>query len=285
MRKTFGLFLTLAISTAVHAQSAATLASGNTRTSTKTKFFPQASRSLKSSITSGNIAVVSAASFLPGISPGGLITIFGDNLSDVNGAVVANTNPLPLELAHVSVDINGVPAPVFSVAYNGSEDQISVQVPYDTATGPGAALVEVFDYGDSVGTARTDSYTEDPGIFTYSGNYAVALLYPDYSLIGPNNTALRGDYIILYTTGMGPLSLDLTDGYGAPSNPLAHTQDPFEVRVAGQQCDVFFSGLAPGFAGLYQLNIRLPSDLPRGNLDLQIFSPYANSNIATLPVN
>jgi len=119
----------------------------------------------------------------------------------------------------------------------------------------------------------------------YQGNYAVGLLYPDYSLLGPHNAALPGDYIILYTTGLGPVSLNLQDGYVAPPNPLARTEDPFRVLVDGEQCDVFFSGLAPGFAGLYQLNIRLPGDLPPGNLDLQILSQFANSNVATLPLN
>jgi uncharacterized protein (TIGR03437 family) len=252
---------------------------------TKPRYYPQASRSLKPSVTSGNIAVVNAASFLPGISPGALVTIFGDNLSDVSGTVVAGTNPLPYELAHVSVSINGISAPLFSVAYNGTEDQISVQVPYSIPTGPGAALVEVFDYGSSVGTASADSFDEDPGIFTYEGNNAVALLYPDYSLLGPTHAALPGDYVILYTTGLGPLSIDLRDGYAGPSDPVAVTQDPFQVLIAGESCKVFFSGLAPGFVGLYQLNIQLPFDLPRGTLDVQITSPYANSNVAVLRVN
>ena len=247
-------------------------------------FFPPASRTLKPHTTTGNVAVVNAASFLPGISPGALVTIFGHNLSDISGVVVANTDPLPYELANVSVLINGINAPLFSVAYNGTEDQISVQVPYRTATGPGAALVEVFDYGQSVGTLRTDSYDEDPGIFTYQGSYAVALLYPDYSLLGPNNPAYPGDTIILYTTGLGPLSLNLRDGYGAPSSPPAYTQDPFQVTVAGVPCKVFFSGLAPGFVGLYQLNVQLPSNLPQGNLDIQITSPFADGNLAVLPV-
>jgi len=250
----------------------------------KPKFFPKASRNVKPSVTSGNIAVVSAASFLAGVSPGALVTIFGDNLSDVSGVVVAGTNPLPYELANVSVNINGTPAPIFSVAYNGQQDQISVQVPHSTPTGPGAALIEVFDFGESVGTAQTDSFDEDPGIFTYQGNYAVAILFPDYTLIGPNNPAFPGDSIILYTTGLGPVSQNVPDGFGAPSDPLAFTQDPFQVEVAGEGCQVFFSGLAPGFVGLYQLNIRLPADLPAGNLDIQIFSPFANSNVATLPV-
>jgi uncharacterized protein (TIGR03437 family) len=283
MRRIFALLLAPFLWTSLQAQTASPVAS--TSASAKPKFFRPASRDARPSITNGNVAVVNAASFLDGISPGALVTIFGDNLSDVNGVVVASTNPLPYELAHVSVDVNGVPAPIFSVAYNGTEDQISIQVPWSTATGPSAALIEVFDYGDSVGTAQTDSFDEDPGIFMYQGNYAVALLYPDYSLLGPRNAALPGDYIILYTTGLGPVSLDLRDGYVAPSSPLARTEDPFQVLVAGERCDVFFSGLAPGFAGLYQLNIRLPSDLPPGNLNVQIISQFANSNLATLPVN
>jgi uncharacterized protein (TIGR03437 family) len=60
--------------------------------------------------------------------------------------------------------------------------------------------------------------------------------------------------------------------------------DPFQVVVDGEQCQVLFSGLAPGFVGLYQINLRLPFDLGPGNLDIQILSPFANSGMATLPV-
>jgi uncharacterized protein (TIGR03437 family) len=217
------------------------------------------------------------------VSPGALATVFGQDLSDVTGVVVAGTNPLPLTLVGVSVTVNGIPAPIFSVAYANGEDQISFQVPYGTPTGPGAADVQVLDYGQVVATITTDSFTEDPGIFMYRGDYAVAQA-SDYSLIGPDNPAIPGEAIILYTTGLGPLNLVLPDGYGAPSNPLAYTQDPFQVIIAGEPAQVFFSGLAPGFVGLYQINLTLPRDLPPGNLDIQITSPYANSQVATLPV-
>lgn len=238
-----------------------------------------------------DVAVVNAASYLPGISPGGLITIFGNNLSSVTGIVVAGTDPLPNELAGVSVLINGFYAPVFAVAYANGEDQVSVQVPYEVAVGPGAALVDVYNNGVLEASVRVDSFTEDPGIFMYDGTYAVAVRYADGSVTGPNNPAYPGDILTLYTTGLGPLMslgplpLNLVDGFGAPSDPLAYTQDPFTVTVAGEQCQVLFSGLAPGFVGLYQLNIVLPSDLPRGNLDMQITSPYASSGVAILPVN
>ncbi len=232
----------------------------------------------------GDPVVVNAASFELGVSPGALATIFGTGLSLVNGVVVANTNPFPLQLADVSVLVNGVYAAIFSVAYANGEDQISFQVPYETPTGPGAASIEIRSNGNTVGFITADSFTEDPGIFMYGGRYAVAARGTDYSLIGPQNPARPGEVIILYTTGLGPLSLNLVDGYGAPSDPLAYTIDPFQVMVDGEQAQVLFSGLAPGFVGLYQLNIRLPFDLRAGNLDLQILSQYANSAIATLPV-
>ncbi|HXJ44192.1 MAG TPA: hypothetical protein VNH18_33200 [Bryobacteraceae bacterium] len=249
-----------------------------------TPYYRPATARVRPHLSASDVAVVSAASFLPGISPGGLVTVFGQNLTDVSGTVVAGTDPLPNQLANTSVLINGRYAPVYAISYANGEDQISVQVPYNTPTGPGAAQVEIINYGITVARLITDSYDEDPGIFTYQGNYAVALRYPDYSLVGPGNPVVPGDILILFTTGLGPLSISLRDGYGAPSNPPAITIDPFQVMVAGRQSKVLFSGLGPGFVGLYQINLQLPFDLPAGNLDIQIFSPYANSQLATLPV-
>src|SRR5258708_4592829 len=98
----------------------------------------------------GGTVVVNAASYLPGVSPGGLATVFGTNLTDVTGVVVGDTNPLPLVLANVSVRVNGIRAAIFSVAFANGEDQISFQVPWATDTGQGAAGVQIFDYGDQV---------------------------------------------------------------------------------------------------------------------------------------
>jgi uncharacterized protein (TIGR03437 family) len=231
-----------------------------------------------------DVAIVNSASFLSGVSPGALATIFGHNLTHVSGVIVANTNPFPTVLANVSVLISGVYAPIYTIAYSNGEDQISVQVPYGTPTGTNAVRVQVFDNGVAVADIRADSYDEDPGIFVWSGNYALAQRYPDYNLIGPGNPASRGDILILYTTGLGPLSQNLTDGYGAPSNPPATTIDPFQVTVAGVQCQILFSGLTPGIVGLYQINLRLPNQLPAGDLTMQVLSPYANSQSVLLPV-
>jgi uncharacterized protein (TIGR03437 family) len=182
------------------------------------------------------------------------------------------------------VIVNGLAAPIFSVAYANGEDQISFQVPYETPVGPGAGFVRVIDQGSETARLSVDSFTEDPGIFVYQGQYAVALSGTDYSLIGPRNPTFPGEILLLYTTGLGPLSLNLTDGYGAPSDQLAYTLQPLQVLLDGENCKVLFSGLAPGFVGLYQVNFVVPSDARSGNLDLQIQSPYASSTDATLPV-
>jgi uncharacterized protein (TIGR03437 family) len=248
------------------------------------RFFRSETEAARPRQASGPPVVVNAASYLPGISPGGLATIFGENLSSVTGIVLAGTDPLPTKLADVSVTVNGVYAPLYGVAYANGENQISFQVPYETPVGLGVGVVTVYNYGVLVVTIQTDSYTEDPGIFLSTGNYASAEL-PDYSLISTDNPASRGDTIVLYTTGLGPLTLDLTDGYGSPvTPPFAETADSFQVKVDGEQCDVVFSGLAPGFVGLYQVNFTLPSDLPAGNLKIEIFSQYADSGTAILPV-
>lgn len=239
--------------------------------------------------------IVNAASFESGISPGGLATIFGDSLVTVDGVVYADANPLPTDIDGVEVDISGIAAPIYGI-YGGSQDQISVQVPYGAPTGPKSAEVQVFNIvsGQSMLIADffTDSFTEDPGIFTWDGNvsggaaiYALAEAV-DYSLIGPDNPALVGETLQLFVTGLGPLNdPDLVDGYGSPTSPpFAETLDPFQVILDGESCHVDFSGLAPGFVGLYQINFDVPLDAASGNLQLSIQSTYANSLEVTLPV-
>jgi uncharacterized protein (TIGR03437 family) len=62
------------------------------------------------------------------------------------------------------------------------------------------------------------------------------------------------------------------------------TIDPFQVILNNENCSVFFSGLAPGFVGLYQINFYVPQDAAAGDLPIFIQNPYANSGTAILPV-
>ena len=123
-------------------------------------------------------------------------------------------------LAGVQVFVSGIPAPIYGIAFAGGQDQISIQVPYAAPTGPGAAEIQVVDEGTMVADFFTDSFTEDPGIFTYDGNFAIAEA-SDYSLIGPDNPANPGEPLVLYVTGLGPLNQDLVDGYGCSDQSAA----------------------------------------------------------------
>src|SRR5215831_7960454 len=66
---------------------------------------------------------------VPGLVPGSLITLFGMDLTSVNGVLVADRFPLPTELAGTSVNFDGVPAPLLSVANINGIEQINLQVP------------------------------------------------------------------------------------------------------------------------------------------------------------
>lgn len=152
----------------------------------------------------GSEFVVNAASFEPGVSPGELATIFGRDLTSVSGIVVATALPLPTRLDGVTVVVDGIEAPIYSIAFAKGEDQISFQVPFETPTGPGAAEILVFDSGVQTADFLADSFTEDPGIFVYNGNVAVAVHPSHWTLVTRSNPAARGEIVVLYYDWDGP---------------------------------------------------------------------------------
>jgi uncharacterized protein (TIGR03437 family) len=88
----------------------------------------------------------------------------------------------------------------------------------------------------------------------------------------PNATsrpAKRGEGVAIYATGLGlvdaVLNGTLTDGDPAPSNPPANTLTTPTVTFGSVAGQVLFSGLAPGFVGLNQINVKVPSNAPTGN--------------------
>jgi len=58
--------------------------------------------------------------------------------------------------------------------------------------------------------------------------------------------------------------LALKDGEAATTNPLAATATLPAVTIGGKNSTVYFSGLAPGFVSLWQLNVQVPNDAPSG---------------------
>jgi len=212
------------------------------------------------------------------IAPGTIVSIFGSNLA--SETQVAMSVPLSTSLAGTTVTFNDVPAPLFFV----SAGQVNIQVPFEVAAG--AVTLRVTRPSGSATQAITLA-SVSPGLFTLNaqGTGAVAALHADtFQVVNASSPARPGEFLLLFCTGLGVVNPPLASGSAAPTNTLHQTVGTPLVNVANAPAEVTFSGLAPGFVGLYQVNIRLPASTPRGTQPIQIVMNGVASNVATVEV-
>src|ERR1022692_2873258 len=122
---------------------------------------------------------------------------------------------------------------------------------------------------------------ESPGLFLTDaiGDAAVHLNGQPVSVATP---ATGGEFVEIFATGLGPVSNAPADGAAAPTNLLAMDQITPLVTIGGVNAKVPFAGLAPGFAGLYQINVVVPVGLPSGPATLTIAAGWLFANNAIL---
>ncbi len=226
------------------------------------------------SILSGNAspeftlaAVTNAATFRSsGLVAGSFATLFPNGAVDVPGIVGATSFPLPQTLSGVSVSVGGRPAPLHSIAYVSGIEQINFQVPFEVAGQSQAAVVV------RRGTTTSASVTvpvvpASPGVYAREGR-AVAVFNRDNTLVTTDRRAAAGDDLYFYAAGLGAVGNPPATGAAAPRTPLARTIEEPRVTLGGVACLVQFSGLAPDFAGVYQVNIRVPQGVPAGDAEM-----------------
>jgi uncharacterized protein (TIGR03437 family) len=96
---------------------------------------------------------------------------------------------------------------------------------------------------------------------------------------------MRGEYIVIFCTGLGPVSNQPATVASALSNPLSFTTTLPIVTVGGASAQVTYSGLAPDFAGLYQVNAVVPAGAPSGSsVSLILSMGGVLSNTVTIAV-
>ncbi len=207
--------------------------------------------------------IVSAADFdldEPGPpSPGSLVSIFGLRLSE--GIATATEFPLPEALAGTSVFIAGIPAPILF----SSQGQINALIPYELE--PNTSHRIIIQRGTTLTEGVDVNFaTWQPAVFrtTSAGRQAHAYRPIDGALVlaDASSPAAGGDIVIIYATGLGPVDPQAVSGAPAGFDPLHRLVETAGVTLEGQQMPVTFSGLAPGFAGLYQVNAFVPTGLP-----------------------
>ncbi|MCC6589027.1 MAG: hypothetical protein IT168_20180, partial [Bryobacterales bacterium] len=180
------------------------------------------------------------------------------------GTVVAETLPLPTELAGVSVSFNGHAGRILSISSTSEGDQINVQVPWDI-DGRSRAAVVVSREGVASYVTYVVNQFQKPEVFRTATGEALVIHATDFTLVTRERPARGGELLVLYATGLGWVDPPVRDGDASPTSPLSLTRyDNMVVTVNGRFVTPLFSGLAPGLVGIFQINFMLPADTPRG---------------------
>lgn len=229
-------------------------------------------------------AVANGASFKNGgVVPGEMATLFGTNLTTNTGINVTSGLPLPALFLTDGVMVNNHSAALFAVDNVNGQQQINFQVPWEVASGPTATIAVAI--GDTTGASLTvPVLTAQPGIFNYSvgANTFGAILHANLQTANTANPAKPGETVLIYCTGLGAVMSPPGDGAAGNGEVTMNTPT---VMMGGSKAIVGFSGLAPGFVGLYQVNAEVPANLKAGNQAVTLEVSGASSNSVLLPVS
>lgn len=223
--------------------------------------------------------VVNGASRTPGVSPGSLITIFGSNLADPDQAT---TSVLPRLLGGVCVTAGELAIPLIST----SPTQIDAQLPPELRVGRITLTVRSTRLGVASAGTQIQLRATSPGIFSVDLNdQARAALFhaADATLVTPDYPADRDEQLILFATGLGPVSPSVPAGQAGSGDPdsVSTTVNPVAVTIGGHPYDVIWSGLAPGRVGVYEIAIYVPGSRVTGDDLPVVVSAGGNSSTST----
>ena len=209
------------------------------------------------------LATVSAASYqAEALAPQAIAAAFGSGLATTT--LAASTLPLPLELAGTRVRINGVAAPLFFV----SPGQVNFIVPAGVQSGSG--VIEILSGDQTLSRGAVSLSTVVASLFTAnsSGAGAPAALFTSdgvaYRAVGnPDGSAnpvSPGDYLVLFGTGFRNSSPGMV-----------------KIKIGEREAPVLFVGPQGNYAGLDQINTRIPEGLSGSvNVEVTIGAKTAN---------
>ena len=232
---------------------------------------------------------VNGASFQPGFVSGSTGSIFGVNITtDIDGAVLAPYDPVdgfPTLFRGIRVTIEGVAAPILSLANVNGQEQINIQVPFGLQQGVVTVVVE--NNGSQATMEGVPVFAEQPGIFEYNfggGQRLAAVLHADFSVVTPANPARPGEVLLLFATGLGRVTPPVATNRAGPVNPLAFTIVAPTVTLDGVSQEVLASVYAPQLITAYQINFRVDASAQPGLPRIRIDVDGSLSQEAFLPV-
>jgi len=120
----------------------------------------------------------------------------------------------------------------------------------------GIANVVVSVAGSMSNTLSVDTWTTTPVVLEIArANGTVA---------ATGNAPVAGEIVTIYALGMGSVTPDVPIGSAVSAGSPSTTIWTPQLELGTVSMNVLFSGLAPGYVGLYQINAQMPSPLPQG---------------------
>ncbi len=227
-------------------------------------------------------AITSAADGSAAVASGGLISIYGQNLSGIS--LPATSLPLATSMGNACLAVNDSPIPLLYV----SAQQINAQLPFNA----------VGDSSLTIHTANGDSNTfpftiqaAAPSVFMTGAagpQTALATIVRNNNnqLVTPTNPIHAKDSLTIFLTGMGQTSPAVQAGQASPSDPLAAAVFQPSVTLGSATLSVSYAGLAPGEVGVYQINATVPSPVTTGmSIPLVISQLGASTTLDVRVVN
>ncbi len=209
--------------------------------------------------------VTNAANVVEGmpVAPGSLASLWG-NFANLAQST-ASGFPWPKQLGTAEVQVGSTSAPLLFA----SSKQINFEIPSTLA--PGQAAVELKVNGERAARGSVTVVSRAPGLF--------GVLNQDGSPNTVARPAQRGQVLQIFGTGQGEVKPVVEDGVLAPSSPLSMTPDFPSVFLNGRLIPAQFSGLAPGFSGVWQINAAIPADAPTESLSLVVIHGLVSNEL------
>jgi IPT/TIG domain. len=226
------------------------------------------------------------------ISQGDIVAVFGEQFTTA-APLSATALPLPTDLNGTRVLVNGQPAPIYYSSYG----QINFQVPYNAALGN--ATIRVDRDGQPGNSVSVPIVKGAPRLLRLGIKDYGIIVNQDGSFPMPatqglaSHPAKAGDALTIYAIGLGPTNPAAATGAGAPAaEPLARVAATNRVFFGGGlfsdtnvETKPLFVGLTPNFVGLYQINVVVPPEAPKGSeVRLLVGGDDGASNSVTIAI-
>jgi uncharacterized protein (TIGR03437 family) len=203
------------------------------------------------------------------LSPCGLVTVFASGLAPNVQGMVFNTNsfgPWATTLVSDTVTVASVNAPIYSVGNVNGAEQLTFEVPCETAIANSVPIT--INVGGGNATITFPVVAASPGIFETAmsdGVHRAVVVRPDGTFVSLQNPARRGETVRVFATGLGATNPLMVTGSvpvpGADSLALAE----IIVGVNNSGARVITSRVSPSLIGVFEITFQVPSDAPTGN--------------------